>query len=387
MTGIRDRAFARVGSWLFRNAWKGGFPGVHPLHGWAGWTEVRVVGEPEAQDALLAEGLAPFLRDRTGPAPRAFFLRERIDDSLRLRIWISHAAESEALAEALRGVAKKSGISVPLRVLPGPSRDTAPGPYSGRQSTPLLTRFLAEACPLLLDQVSALAAGRTSRLAVALDIMVAHLPAIDIARVFPGRYPFAPVREPGFPSAFPVYRSHADGFLVMSTDPAGARSRLDAQYGRAAALIRPRVTAVLSQFADGPVLSEVGLRWHELARRHLLRAEEAIRAGTLRVRWHGGYIGDSYDLSASPFHQIVQNEPALRAFLRRDPGYLAARFTMSALYLALSSVGIRLADRYFLCHAISRACEELFGLEATAVLLSLARSVPRGRAVRIGPGA
>jgi hypothetical protein len=218
-------------------------------------------------------------------------------------------------------------------------------------------------------------------MAVELDIMIAHLPAIDIASIFPDRYPYAK-KDADFPVAFPVYRSHADGFFVLSKDAAQTRAQYDAQYERTRAALHERITAVLSQFKGGQVVSKVGNQWNELAGKYLLRADEAVRGGALKVKWDAGYLGDTHSLVGSLFHRIVQRAPGLRSFLSLDPGYLAARTMMSGLYLVINNLGLRLVDRVFLCHAISRSCEDLFDVEATSIIQNLARFFATGRAGR-----
>lgn len=328
--------------------------------------------------------VAPFLRrGAKAPAPRVVFLRDRLDKIHRLRVWATTEAEEEVeeLARSLRAGAEQAGTVTEVSVRRGVFPDLAEGPYGGPQAAPFFADMLADASPLLLDLLAEVHARRASRTALALDMMIAHMPAIHIAVVFPERYPRAK-KDPGFPAAFPVYRSHADGFFIMSKDPQGARARFDAQYERASTSVKQRISAVLSQFNGGPVVSEHGARWHDLARKHLLRAEELVSSGAMTVRWDGGYLGDTHNLTVSLFHQIVQRSPGLRAFLRLDPGYLAARTMMSCLYLTLSNLGLRLVDRVFLCHAISRACEELFDVEAATIIRNLARAFGAGRSSR-----
>src|SRR5262249_49421357 len=204
-----------------------------------------------------------------------------------------------------RAVAIRNEMQPEINVLPQVSPKFDQGSFSGTLSTSFFTDLLIDATPLLLDQLEAITAKRASRMAVALDMMVAHLPAIDIARIFPERYPYAK-KDADFPVAFPVYRSHADGFFVLSKDATQARAQLDAQYERTRAALHQRITAVLSQFKGGPTVSEVGNQWNELAGRYLLRADEAVRGGALVVKWDDGYLGDTHSLAGSLFHRIVQ---------------------------------------------------------------------------------
>jgi hypothetical protein len=281
----------------------------------------------------------------------------------------------------MRASAGQSGSSCEVDVLRPASIEGLLGPYGGPKATALLSNFLVDACELTLNQVVE-TVGRGRRMGIALDIMVSHLDAVDIARIFPDRYPNA-TSMPGCPATFPVYRANVDGFFVMSVDPAAAREQVNAQYERERASIHRRVAAVLSQFAGGPVVSEVGMLWHKIAGEHLLRADAEVAIDALTVKWDKGYIGDNFDLTISPFHQVVQGSPPLRLYYKDDQGYLATRFMVSSMYLALSSLGIRLIDRYILCHSIVRACEELFDVNATSAVQHMAYAVemkpPAGR--------
>lgn len=341
----------------------------------AGWTELCVYADASAHDRLLAQVVRPFAQDLSLEAgQRLFFLRERREATRSLRIWVQGAGD-EALAKLALGLQATGTVEV----RPGTPSELTVGQYGGKEAAALLIGLLVEAAPFLLDEIATMLDGRADRTTVALDMMVAHLPAIDIARVFPQRYKFART-DLAFPASYPVYRSHADGFFVMSTDPVSARAQFDTRYDSASSAIRQRVGAVLDQFAGGPVVSQAALRWNAIARAYLERCDAALRSGTLSVSWNEGYIGDTHDLQHSTFHQIVQGAFALRAFLRKDSGYLAARTTMSALYLVLGSLGVGLVDRVFLCNAICRAFEQMFGIDTVAIIRGLADGVPRTHA-------
>lgn len=357
----------------FRGLWRG-----TPQSDETTWTEIRVTSEPEAQDSLLVDVLAPWQEERTaqGGEPRVFFLRDRSGTTSRLHVWLDQPSEPEveALAAAFRDGDRNSGQSARVDIRPGSSLDFVGTSYDGSMAKILLSEMMMGGCRLVLDQLVEIEAGTAARTSVAFDLMVAHLPAADIARVFPERYPRAD-RGLEYPATFPVYRSHAEGFFVMSVDPEIARSRFEEKYRSREESIQQRILALLTQLEEGPEVSQVASRWYKLARASLLRSEQAVRDGTLHVQWEEGYLGDEYDLESSPFHQIVQLSPALQKFVRTDVGYQAARFTLSGLYLTLGALGLPLVERFFLAYAISRAFEDLFTVDATAVVRNLAREV------------
>jgi hypothetical protein len=344
-----------------------------------GWFELRVAADPNTQDQLLVKGLS-----RSVLGLRRFFFRERIDTISLLRVWTHGVEGVRELASSLRRAALESGAAAEVTVVPHASLNLPMGPYGGPESTTLLAEMLADASSLLLDQIAKVVSGKARTTNVALDIMTAHLPAVDITRIFPERYPVAHRSSP-YPGSFPMYRSHADGFLIMSKNPKAARARLDAEYERLCGLIIARVRSVLGQFNGGPVVSEAGGHWFRIARTFLHRAEASVRQGGLTVEWGDGYLGDTNDISISEFHQIAQSAREVRDFFRTDSGFLAARFMMSGLYLTLSSLGLRLVDRYFLCHAIAQACEGLFGVKATTILKNISQAVGAQYALEVSP--
>ncbi|HEU4711118.1 MAG TPA: lantibiotic dehydratase C-terminal domain-containing protein [Pyrinomonadaceae bacterium] len=379
--------FANVANWFRRRKAPAETvsEAVLPIAEASTWTELSITADTAQQDRLLINVIAPFVRSKqsSGNSRSVVFLRDKTNQTPRLRVWIDHPDQNELddLLRAAKATALRNGMPGEIIIVAGVSPHFDQDSFSGTAATSFFTELLSDATPLLLDQLEAIADKRASRMAVALDIMIAHLPAIDIARIFPDRYPYAK-KDAEFPTAFPVYRSHADGFFVLSKDAAQTRAQFDAQYESRRAALHERITTVSSQFKGGQVVSEVGNQWNELAGKYLLRADDAVRSGALKVKWDTGYLGDSHSLAGSLFHRIVQRAPGLRSFLSLDPGYLAARTMMSGLYLVINNLGLRLVDRVFLCHAISRSCEDLYNVEATSIIRNLARFFAAGRAAR-----
>lgn len=329
------------------------------MSGLAGWSELRLPVDPSAQDAVVLQLLRPLV----AASVPVFMLRDQQAKLSSLRIWV-HQERPGKLPDELAAAVETTGATV----LPGSSFTGDDSPYAGPRIAAFWHGLLSEAAPLMVSQVAEVVAGKRSRLSLALDAMISHLPAVDFAKVFSGRYPAA-ATEFDFPVPFPALRSHSDGIIVMSRDPAAARAELDAKYAPFAAGIERRVSAILGQLdGTGPAVSEDALQWYELAGKYLRLADAELTSGGITIVWEEGWVGDAWDLSPSPFHQVVQSSSAFQDFLRADSGYQAMRIMMTALYLYLNMLGLRIVDRFFACHAISRACESVFGVDATTVM-------------------
>lgn len=325
------------------------------------WGELRLPAERAAQDTVLLDVLKPLLAS----SEAVFLLRDQQAQRPFLRIWV----HQDRLADLHGRLGDHDGVTM----LPRSSFTVDDSPYTGPRIAGFWHGFLAEATALLVGQLAEIAAGQRSRLAVAIDTVVAHLPAVDFAKTFAQRYPPSAANF-AFPVPFPALRSHSDGIIVMSRDPAAARAQMEAMYAPASAKIERRTAAILNQLdGTGPTISESPTQWYELARKYLLLADAELSSGGITVIWEDGWVGDEWDLSPSSFHQVVQDRPAFQNFLRTDSGYQAMRIMMTALYLYLNALGLRTVDRFFACHAISRACESIFDVDATAVMARLAR--------------
>lgn len=345
--------------------------------------EFRIYTEAGTQDSLLSTAVEPFLTHvRTqGLAEEAFFLRDVADGRPRLRVCVEAAPqigpEGAALARALAESVRQNGTSLQT-VLVLPRRPwLESSPFRGPAADALVAGFLSRATPLLLEGVTAVHNREDLRIALALDLMIAQLPGVSFSRLDPGRYTASSPVE-GLPMAFLSLRSHADGFFIMSRNPQQAREMMERRYGPHAERFEHRVRAILEQLdRGGEVVSEAADRWHRLVVPSMARAGSLIRSGELEFGESaaGGYLGDTQDISVSRFHQVVQEDKRFQKFMHTDSGFQSMRVMMSLLYLSLHCLGLRLVDRYFLCHGVSRACESVFGVDASDLLYRVTQRV------------
>jgi hypothetical protein len=175
----------------------------------------------------------------------------------------------------------------------------------------------------------------------------------------------------GAPLSFLSFRSHAEAFIATSRDPAAARRSLDERFETVRGPVEQRLVEILDQVGGrGAVVSQAAARWYAevVAARPGILAE--ARRGALTV--HDDDPRDPAAFASSTFHTVAGGSAALQNFLHADPAFLAVRLLTSLLYLSLHHLGLSLGERYFLCHAVGRACESVFGVDPVAVLTGLA---------------
>nr|AQM75226.1 NosO [Streptomyces sp.] len=338
------------------------------------WLEIRLTGTAPDRDRLLREVARPLLTsmapDRPGfflPAPgtapsiAALCVQLRPETEEESRACLSQARER---ARAIGGIEVTAG---PARLVP-----LAGSVFAGPRLGPVTRSVLASACPALLELTVAAERGRPALLWAATELMAAHLRGVSTAG--PATVQQLMEGREGVPLGFLSYRSHAEAFVASSRDPQGAQAMLEQKYERVAPRVEPLVEGVLAQAEGrGPVVSPAAATWFQAV--HPVKAEvtEDFRAGRLRLQDEGPDPANVGNLKESSFHRVVAGSDGLQRFLNEDPTFLATRLLTSLLYVGLQAGGIALAERYFLCYAVSRACEALFGVNALAVVTALAR--------------
>lgn len=350
-------------------------PAASPASG-REWLEIALAAPAESLPLLLRSVVRPLLTEPPAGAapPPAFFLRGTGPSQPAVSVQIAagppdgerateYAERAERLAADLDAVVVTTG---PARMVP-----LAGSVFDGPALAPFTRDLLAGVAPALLSVVAAGERGRAALLAAAAELMVAHLRGATASGA-PTAQDYEENRE-GVPLGFLSYRSHAEAFVASSRDPEGARKALDAQYARVAPDLERMVATVLAQCEGrGPLVSAPAQLWYEAVRAAKPVATGHFGTGSALVLTEDPAEQDAHALDESSFHRIVSASDGLRDFLNRDPAFLAARLLTSLLYAGLHSAGISLAERYFLCYAVSRSCEVLFATDALTVLSALA---------------
>ncbi|MFH8659665.1 hypothetical protein [Streptomyces afghaniensis] len=353
------------------------------------WLEIALTAPPDTADLLLAGIVRPLLTEppATDAPPPAFFVRGTgpaqptlsvqlalgPEDGEAAREYATRARELAGRLGAGAGTGSRGRVGTEVRVVTGPARlvPLTGSVFDGPALAPFTRTVLADLCPALLAVGAAGEAGRPALLAAAAALMAAHLRGVSASGA-PTARDYELGRD-GVPLGFLSYRSHAEAFLATSRNPQAARSAMSEQYERVAPTLLGLVEAVLAQCEGrGPVVSEPARQWFEAVRPAKPTATDLFRSGDELRLLEDDEEQDATALDESAFHRIVGASDGLRDFLNGDPAFLAARLLTSLLYLGLHSAGLTLTERYFLCYAVSRACEVLYETDALTVLSGLA---------------
>ena len=349
-------------------------PGDAPPH--RAWLEIACTASADVAPRLLPELARPILTEPPPgtEAPPGFFLRgtgpAQPTLSVQLALGPHNSERAWEYADRARRLARRLG---PVKVTTGPARlvPLTGSVFDGPALAPFTRGVLAGVCPALLAVAEAGERSGPALLTAAAELMTAHLRGVSASGA-PGPREYEENRE-GVPLGFLSYRSHAEAFVAGSRAPEAARDALSKQYARVATTLESLVEAVLAQSEDrGPVVSRPARQWCEGVRTAKPAAADLFRTGSELVLREEEEGLDATALDESAFHRIVGSSGGLRDFLNRDPAFLAARLLTSLLYLGLYSAGITLAERYFLCYSVSRACEVLYNTDALTVLSGLA---------------
>lgn len=168
-------------------------------------------------------------------------------------------------------------------------------------------------------------------------------------------------------NGFLSYRSHAEIFLIGA--PGQVRQSFSAAYDRQRAALRRRIDAVL----DGSSGQDELIRsWRRTLGAVHAAAWKALEAGHIDLSWEAQdfslerpEMGPALERSQqSDFHRTeLANFENLRV-RSRDVSFNAYRLLLNALYLQLSRLGLTPLQRALLCHLVSHAVEERYGVLA-----------------------
>lgn len=332
------------------------------------WVELLVRLPDEQTDRVLGDGVGPLLAAGRQAGWRGLFLREPAGPGhTRLIVQAQRPAGSVwTWDDRVSELSRRLGRSMLVR--PAEHVPLAGSTFVGDDLAPVARDFLASATPILIGMVRSDAANRAGLLSNALDLMIGHLPAVS-----------RPASD-GVPLSFLSFRSHAEAFLASSRDPAAARSAFDRRYESVRDVLEGRTRGILGEFAGNgrsptAPASAAAHGWYRAVRAAKPLVTEHFRVGRLDIMAEPDSPTAGRGFAASSFHNTLATASALRQLLRNDPSFRSVRLLTSLLYLSLHNLGLSLVERYFLCYAVSRACESLFDVTAIDVLSGFAAQV------------
>jgi hypothetical protein len=308
-------------------------------------TDVEWLERPCIAD-LRGRALAGEVSSLLPTGARGFFLRALTGGGLTVHVAVPAGARRDGFRPSTR---------VPLNG----------SVFTGAGLASVTRDFLADATPVLLDVLDVDPDDRGALLAGAADLMIGHLPAVAGSS--------ASGIQGDVPLSFLSFRSHAEAFLATCRDPAAARAALERRYQAVQQALRRKVCTVLADTGNEPPVSR---GWHGVVASAKPAVADRFAAADLGTAAEpdGDQLFAADAFAANEFHGTLGRSEELLLFLRTDPGFLATRLLTSLLYLSLHDIGVSLVERYFLCYAVSRACESVFGVDAVTVLAGLGSS-------------
>ncbi|RAQ94250.1 thiopeptide maturation pyridine synthase [Thermogemmatispora tikiterensis] len=365
------------------------------------WQSVHVYYYAEQQnDALLLDCIQPLFVQARPITTRLFFVRHWLrGPHLRLRFYCSptqfavalkpliesivgsylrqHPSSAHLDEEQLKGLyatlarqEKEAGPFFPLY----PDNSIQYLPYDRRLHVlgsealaSLLEDFYVDTNDLAFAMLAHRRQGH-SLLTLCFDLMitVAHRQGQHIAR--------------GFIS----YRSHAEGFIIASADPARMRTLLEDRYQQQAKTLVARLRQLLAALDREQDTFPFTLAWSRLMQRYQERAAQLIAAGQIDLSAagletdNGGGPLVRGNLAASAFHSALERDQQHKQALYSDPWFQSYRLVLNLLYLHFSRLGLRPIDRFLLCHLAANAVEEAFKISAVDMVSAFSEGALSG---------
>jgi hypothetical protein len=174
----------------------------------------------------------------------------------------------------------------------------------------------------------------------------------------------------GLQRGFVSFRAHADIYLARHPGRSDVRAAWDRLYDRSGAALRERLIDLVSAPAAGGVCGE----WTGALASVLNRGYALVDAGAMfvnRVRVDREPPGE-----ATEFLRALLANQDFRDRMMPTAAFRRYRLVLNMLYLHLTKLGIRPAERAMLGHLLANAVEGLYGVDAATVVADAAARVP-----------
>jgi hypothetical protein len=165
----------------------------------------------------------------------------------------------------------------------------------------------------------------------------------------------------GVSRGYVSFRAHAEVFLAGTTAPEDLREAWQRAYRQAAPMLRERLTRATTGES-----SEPARLWLDALA--TVRARGFALVDGDRLRMDNAPAGRPVPPEVSPFlRELITNDDFHERFMP-SPAFRRYRLLLNLLYLHLTRIGIRPAERYLLAHLVSNTVENVFGVDPVAVL-------------------
>jgi len=220
-----------------------------------------------------------------------------------------------------------------------------------QQLADLLTDYFAESTELLFDMLDHVRRRGDTKELLSLSLMLATSHTL----------------APPITSSFVSYRSHAEGFLFQSIDPAATRAAFDQHYHSQRQALTDRVQAVITTLDNRHEKALVPFvrPWATLITTYADRAKPLIQAGQVYPPTHAPPPTDSPRAS---FHQMMFANHAYRERVFNDPHFHRYRLGLNCTYLQINRLGLAPAQRMRTCHIAANAVEDVYGISAIDII-------------------
>lgn len=233
-----------------------------------------------------------------------------------------------------------------------------------QQVADLLTDYLAESTKLLFDMLDHVRnaagpeelPGLKELLSMSLMLATSHILAPPITH------------------SFISYRSHAEGFLFGSTDPAATRAAFDQHYHTHRQALTDRVRAVIATLEcrsaqPVPFVSA----WAALLTTYADRAKPLIQAGLVYPKTSAPQPTDP---PRAAFHQLMFGSRTYRERVFDDPDFHRYRVGLNFTYLQINRLGLAPIQRMRTCHLAANAVEDIYGISAVDMIRTFVEQHP-----------
>lgn len=173
----------------------------------------------------------------------------------------------------------------------------------------------------------------------------------------------------GLRRGFVSFRAHADIYLARHPGRREVRAAWDRLYERSGPALRERLRALVSAPAAGGVCGE----WTGALGSVLNRGYALVDAGAMFV--NRARVDRESPGEATEFLRSLLANRDFRDRMMPTASFRRYRLVLNMLYLHLTKLGIRPAERAMLGHLLANAVEDMYGVDAATVVAQAAARI------------